>query len=119
GASAGAAVEGAGTEAATRAQVGFARAELRLGRFADAAVQLQEAIGAEAPPRLHAEALRALAVREIAVARDARRAWSATPKALTATPTTRGASLLAMGEGDVLAIFDRKNAALQIFDARG
>jgi len=113
------AVEEPGTETATLAQIGFARAELRLGRFADAAVHLQEAIEAEAPARLHAEALRALAVREIALARDARRAWSTTPKALPTVPTTRGASLLAMGEGDALAIFDRKNAALQIFDARG
>ncbi|HEX4823418.1 MAG TPA: hypothetical protein VFV19_03835 [Candidatus Polarisedimenticolaceae bacterium] len=112
-------VEAPGTEAAARAQVGFAREELRLERYADAAVQLQEAIEAQAPARLQAEPLRALAVRELAVARDPRRAWSQGPRPLPTVPTTRGAALLASGDGGVLAVFDRKNAALQIFDSRG
>jgi TolA-binding protein len=112
-------VESPKSDAATRGRVGFARAALQQERFGDAAVSFQSATESDAPASLRAAALRELAVREIVQAREPARAWSAAASVLPATPTTRGASLLATGDGGALVVFDRKNAAIQLFDVRG
>lgn len=112
-------IESPDDSAASRARVGFARALMAAERFGDAATWLQAAIESGAAPSLRAEPLRELAVREIVRARDPSRRWSAVAAPLASTTTTRGASLLAATQDGGILVFDRKNAALQAFDARG
>jgi len=106
-------------DAAVRARVGFARTQLQLERFGDAAAWLQSAIDAGAPDALGAPALRELAARELLRAREPGRRWAGATAPLKATSTTRGASLLATSRGGAIAVFDRKNSAIQIFDTHG
>jgi hypothetical protein len=112
-------VEGAPEDAVGRARVGFSRAQLRIGRFGDAAEWLQAAVDSSAPASLRAAALRDLAVRELVRERDPARRWSAATGPLAVIATTRGAVLLATAPDGSLVVFDRKNGVVQGFDSNG
>lgn len=112
-------VEGAPDDVTVRARVGFARAQLRMSRFGDAAAWLQSAVDAGVPAPLGAAALRDLAVREILRERDPARRWAAVAAPLSVIATTRGAALLTIAADGGLVVFDRKNQVIQVFDARG
>jgi len=112
-------VERPDSDVASRALSGFGRALLVQGEFGLAAGRFQDAIAMGAPPGVRAEALRDLAMSEVLRERLPERRWAATASPLAVTPTTRGASLLASNEDGRLVVFDRKNEALQTFDARG
>ena len=112
-------VERPGSDVAPRARAGFGRALLVQGEFGLAAGWFQEAIATGAPHSLRAEDLRDLAIREVLRARVPDRRWAATASPLVVMPTTRGASLLASTAAGRLLVFDRKNDALQVFDAQG
>jgi streptogramin lyase len=112
-------VERPESDVAPRARAGFGRTLLAEGRFGDAAGWFQQAIEGGAPPAVRAEAQRELALREVVRERVPARRWTAVASPLAVIATTRGASLLATAADGRLVVFDRKNGALQAFDAHG
>jgi streptogramin lyase len=92
---------------------------LAAGRFSEAASWFQEAIEGGAPPAVRADAHRELALVEVLRARVPTRRWAAVAAALPVIATTKGASLLAYAADGRFIVFDRKNDALQTFDAKG
>ena len=107
------------SDVAPRASAGFARTLLAEGRFGEAATWLQQAIEGGASPTLHAEHLRELALRELLRDRTPSRPGPSVNAKLPVVPTTRGAVLLATAADGRMAVYDRKNDALQMFDANG
>ena len=112
-------VERPESDVAPRARAGFARTLLATEHFGDGAGWLQEAIEGGAPPAVHAEAHRELALREVLRERDKTRRWAAVASPLPVIATTRGATFLATAADGRLVVFDRKSGALQIYDAKG
>jgi tetratricopeptide (TPR) repeat protein len=112
-------VERPESDVAARAGAGFGRTMLAAGRFSEAASWFQEAIEGGAPPAVRADAHRELALVEVLRARVPTRRWAAVAAALPVIATTKGASLLAYAADGRFIVFDRKNDALQTFDAKG
>jgi sugar lactone lactonase YvrE len=112
-------VERPESDVAPRARAGFGRTLLAARDFGGAAGWFQDAIESGAPPEVHAADQRELAVEEVLRIRDPARRWSAVDSPLHATPTSRGATLLASTADGGLVVFDRRAETLLAFDAAG
>lgn len=112
-------VERPGGDVAPRAAAGFGRTQLAEGTFGGAAAWFQHAIELGVPAEVHAEQLRALALREVMRERSPARRWAGVEAPLGSVATMRGASLLATAPDGGFVVFDRKNDVVQAFDAKG